>query len=398
MGKEEDARNAEKDLSGYPILEKNLKRVYLDEETHTYYVDGNAWPLSVSGLWGQYFSHFDSEGMVKKKLSQWEANSSSKYFELIRYARKEGIDPGEAILQTWEANGENASSMGTYMHKQIENYVNGEDFDSSSKEVGQFLRWREEWNPLGEEGFSMTPWLAEVSIFCEEAYVAGQIDSLWKDNSGRVWMVDWKRCNPLPYSSSGKDNSLFVKRGEEKTSPLLPRLNVPSSRFYQLILYLSLVHKKEEEFIEGYLSSIEDLFEFEEGEGSVEDVVDEYTGGKKKKLNVLSPNMENIGKNFGHFPCDSVPDTPFGHYCIQQNVYRLILERNYGIPLSGMYLAQFHPFMDDYHSVQVPDLRHIASQILEIRACELFFLMSEEEGKKMEEEVKQTLGSCLKEI
>lgn len=347
-------------------LKGRLDRIRLDEETHTYYIDGKAWPLSVSGLWGKYFEHFDAEGMVGKKLSQWKKTPSSKYYELIRYAKGIGVDPGEAIKKTWEANGENASSLGTHMHKQIENFILGEPHETESVEMRQFYEWKETFNPTGEEGFWMKPWMAEVSVFCEEAYVAGQIDSLWTDWKGRVWMVDWKRCNPLPYVSRNERVDMY---GVDETDPssLFSSLFVPTSRYYQLCLYLLLVEKRSEEEVGRLLSGMDRS-----------DMERDSLPFRKREMNPLSPKMENFGGKTGSYPCDEVPDTPFGHYCIQQNVYKQILERHYGIKLEGMYLAQFHPRLPRPHSVLVPDLSSIASSILEIRACELAF---EQDGR-----------------
>ena len=47
-------------------------------------------------------------------------------------------------------------------------------------------------------------------------------------------------------------------------------------------------------------------------------------------------------------------DTKYWHYCLQLNLYRYILEKDYGLKIKGMILVQFHPLIGDvpkYHRV-----------------------------------------------
>lgn len=47
-------------------------------------------------------------------------------------------------------------------------------------------------------------------------------------------------------------------------------------------------------------------------------------------------------------------DTPYSHYCLQQNLYRYMLRKHYGIELSAMYLVVLYPTNRTYHCVEVP--------------------------------------------
>ncbi len=67
----------------------------------------------------------------------------------------------------------------------------------------------------------------------------------------------------------------------------------------------------------------------------------------------------------GSGPCSALPDTKFYHYAVQQNLYKCILNRCYGIRVRRMYLAQFHPELPTYHFVQVPELADVANALLE---------------------------------
>jgi hypothetical protein len=53
-------------------------------------------------------------------------------------------------------------------------------------------------------------------------------------------------------------------------------------------------------------------------------------------------------------PASELYDTKYWHYCLQLNLYRYILEKDYGLKIKGMVLVQFHPSLGDkpkYHRV-----------------------------------------------
>ena len=41
------------------------------------------------------------------------------------------------------------------------------------------------------------------------------------------------------------------------------------------------------------------------------------------------------------------------HYCLQQNLYRYMLEKNYGLNVSRMNLVVLHPDYDDFRIVPI---------------------------------------------
>lgn len=57
-------------------------------------------------------------------------------------------------------------------------------------------------------------------------------------------------------------------------------------------------------------------------------------------------------------------DTPFNHYCLQQNLYRYMLRRHYDIDLAKMYLVVLHPDNITYHCVEVPPMDAEVNTIL----------------------------------
>ena len=62
----------------------------------------------------------------------------------------------------------------------------------------------------------------------------------------------------------------------------------------------------------------------------------------------------------------SLPDTAFYHYCIQQNLYRYMLERHYGISIKAMNLVVLCPDYPTYYVASVPKMDNLISQIVSI--------------------------------
>ena len=62
----------------------------------------------------------------------------------------------------------------------------------------------------------------------------------------------------------------------------------------------------------------------------------------------------------------SLPDTSFYHYCIQQNLYRYMLEKHYGIHVKAMNLVVLCPDYPTYYVAQVPKMDQMIQQIVAI--------------------------------
>lgn len=59
-----------------------------------------------------------------------------------------------------------------------------------------------------------------------------------------------------------------------------------------------------------------------------------------------------------------IDDTSFNRYCLQQSLYKFILEKNYKIEVDNMYLIIMHPEYDNYYKVKVPYLQNEIEHIL----------------------------------
>ena len=62
----------------------------------------------------------------------------------------------------------------------------------------------------------------------------------------------------------------------------------------------------------------------------------------------------------------NLPDTSFYHYCLQQNLYRYMLQKNYGVKVSSLSLVVLCPDYPTYYVVKVPIMDDVIRQIVAI--------------------------------
>ena len=80
----------------------------------------------------------------------------------------------------------------------------------------------------------------------------------------------------------------------------------------------------------------------------------------------------NTFNKYAITPClDTVPDTNFWHYSLQLNIYKYILEKNYGVIVSKLYLVQLHPASKNYNLIKVPDLSNTILLLVQNRLSKL---------------------------
>lgn len=78
---------------------------------------------------------------------------------------------------------------------------------------------------------------------------------------------------------------------------------------------------------------------------------------------------------FNEYSIDSeinyIPDTNYWHYCLQLNVYKALLERNYGVKISAMFLVRLHPDSTNYEKIRVVNLQDAVAKMFNKRINEL---------------------------
>ena len=177
-------------------------------------------------------------------LSVTKPNGASCYYLMVHAGAG-----AQEIQDTWSCNGRVEAFKGTFLHKQIElvlqklgelQWLSGRrrapvsSFLGESEVLAALKDAAAPWKVMsslvrqieldlwdhptvqsflhstdcGTNGFnkfwswlqahgSWSPYRAEYSIYDENEQIAGTVDSLWFDESGRIVMVDWKRCRQM---------------------------------------------------------------------------------------------------------------------------------------------------------------------------------------------------------
>lgn len=220
-----------------------------DEPSHKYYINGKLVGLSVSGLWGRYFEEFDGVATVEKYFDNWKRDSNSKYFNVIKFMERvlqyNETDQKRGILKLWSSGGEEASTSGTDMHLQIELFLNDEAYNPHSVEFQQFLKWLSDF----KDGENISAYRTEWSVYDEQADLAGQIDSVFKNDKDEYYMVDWKRCAPSQNYKTKEMEWLSPNNAAFGNKKGLSHCNMlPNTKFYHYViqqnLYKYLVENK----------------------------------------------------------------------------------------------------------------------------------------------------------
>ena len=238
------------------------KRIKFCPEPHSYNIDASPAP-SVSTVISKFFSEFDSPYWSRKKA--------------IDFLTAEGVELTESKIQRvanqiaegWEKRGKVARDKGTYLHKQIEKYYLGEQYE----ETEEFHLF----NKFVSKHEDIIPYRSEWRVFDEEYNIAGTIDLISKNNVGYD-IYDWKRS--------------------------------------------------------------------------------------KKVVDRFGKIMDDCWGKVGIGELKDIGDTSYNKYCLQQSLYKFILEKNYNLSISRMFLVVLYPEYDKYHKVEVPYLEESAEYIL----------------------------------
>lgn len=85
----------------------------------------------------------------------------------------------------------------------------------------------------------------------------------------------------------------------------------------------------------------------------------------RKIVNAYTGELIREGKwQKGIGQLSEIEDTSYNRYCLQQSLYKYILEKNYDLKISNMYLIVLHPDYDTYYKVKVPYLKSEIEYIL----------------------------------
>lgn len=86
---------------------------------------------------------------------------------------------------------------------------------------------------------------------------------------------------------------------------------------------------------------------------------------------VLGPGMDVFRDQKCLGVCRDLPAHDYSKYCLQQNLYRFMVEENYGIRIKRSFLVQFHPYLSGAgHTVEVEPLDALVRAIIDERIDE----------------------------
>eukprot|EP01038_Epipyxis_sp_PR26KG_P007620 gene7620-10374_t len=173
--------------------------ISFNEEAHIYKFDGMEIDTSVTKLVEQYFDKFEAEKVANKMISgpKWPREG---------YTFRDGTPyPIEKILQKWEEQGEYARNRGTWMHHNIERFINNLEPSYEQSEVKEFERFYKDI--IVARG--IIDYRTEWRIAAPDLKLAGSVDYVGKLPDGTFILMDWKRSKRLPTSLSNS----FGRRG-----------------------------------------------------------------------------------------------------------------------------------------------------------------------------------------
>lgn len=253
-----------RNLDGSDITFEQDGKLSFNEEEHIYSLGGIEF-CSVSNIVSKFFREFDAVGISLKKCYGNELEAAK-------------------LREVWESKGSVASQAGTFLHKQIEDYLNGKEipdllcdvcYQGNYVKCSQRLDISREWSYFKafERNTPFVPFRTEWRIYDADARVAGTLDFVCACPDGTYEIYDWKRSNKI------------------------------------------------------------------------------------------DPTERNPWAN-GLNGLEHLTDTSYSHYCLQQNLYRYMLQKNYGLKVSRMNLVVLHPELPTYRVVPIPPMEREVETIL----------------------------------
>ena len=164
-------------------------RVSFDAESHTYTIDAQVAPRSVTGLLHAFATDFNADRalIAMRAGHRWQERCAS--------LEASGLGTSDSdFVDRWHMAGLVARNRGTLLHRHAEQAANGRVVqEPHSPEFAQVLQL---FSAFEHNGW--TPYRTELNVFHNGLRCAGQPDLLCEDAGGRIVIVDWKRVKDLP--------------------------------------------------------------------------------------------------------------------------------------------------------------------------------------------------------
>ena len=172
--------------------------IFFDEIPHKYYLYDVETQKPVEDLTSittyihKFFPEFDAdEGIKLMRGNKKKWNETHACYHLS----------DNEIKALWKKTNDDASALGTKMHRKIELFYNGirDPKDESDKDFQYFLKFHEE--VVVKQGW--IPARTEWRIWCKELGITGTIDMIFEipGRPGEIIIYDWKRSKEIKLSS-----------------------------------------------------------------------------------------------------------------------------------------------------------------------------------------------------
>ena len=249
------------EISNSHERDKNIEFI---EEGHVYNINGNTSFTSTTTFVHRLFPYFNEDKIIDNMMkgSNWE---SSKYYGKTK----------KEIKDMWKVNRISSATLGTKMHKYIEDYYNNKEFTQEQITDSQNNIEYSYFENFKKNHADIVPFRTEWLIYDEHYQISGSVDFIVKNDDDTYTILDWKRSKQIE-----KDN----------------RFN-----------------------------------------------------------------------KFAKFPNSDLDDNNYTHYCLQLNIYKYIIEKNYNKKIKDMYLVVLHPEnkLQNYEKIKVVDMQSRVKKLLD---------------------------------
>jgi hypothetical protein len=93
---------------------------------------------------------------------------------------------------------------------------------------------------------------------------------------------------------------------------------------------------------------------------------DEYVmlDWKRSKKLIIDGQPRIFGYGYALSELNHLDNSSYYRYCLQQNIYKVIVEKEFSVKISSMKLVVLHENYSDYYVVNVPEMKKEANAIL----------------------------------
>lgn len=166
-----------KEFNSDKVISKIMRSPNFKEQSYGEYTKTQLLEMTVEKI-VELFGTSDVEELLSRDN---EMCSGSKYYHISR----------QEIKDMWNKNGSDASTAGTHMHENIENYLNKREHHNDTKEFMMFM------NFMNDHPY-LKIYRTEMLIFAEDVKICGSVDALFQDTRDGTFVIgDWKRSKKV---------------------------------------------------------------------------------------------------------------------------------------------------------------------------------------------------------